>query len=319
MRTASWVVISCLVLSGCASSVQTTSHRPGAVAGTNVASHAPVAGTVAANRALATAEAQRLLSRAVLPPGSVPGPGSAALSGPVMGTEQSSSLIDESRNYQAALPLAQALSWLQKHPPLGLAAGGSSSGTDHGVVSSGGYSYGAPDSDAWTGAQLEIGVVSLGTDRSTIRVDGLDLWLDPTPVRDDQAGPRLRVEIATGCPATDGPAIGVTNAAAQDRDLDAHLLPAAKPNSGLVCVYNQARTLTSHQLLDAAGAQRTAGPWQRLSLSHIDNTVTKCPADIGTVTIYVFGYPTRPDVDLWDFTSGCSSIANGQTFGYLVG
>ncbi len=39
--------------------------------------------------------------------------------------------------------------------------------------------------------------------------------------------------------------------------------------------------------------------------------VTSCPADVGSVSIIVFGYSKPPDIDLWYSDSGCKTLDNG--------
>ena len=37
-----------------------------------------------------------------------------------------------------------------------------------------------------------------------------------------------------------------------------------------------------------------------------------CPMEDGRATVVVFGYPRRPDIDIWGYTSGCRFTDNGH-------
>jgi hypothetical protein len=320
------VVLVCFA-AGCASTGPITgSARPASppVASSAVAVSAPVAVaavstparsqpvTVAANKAAADAEASRLLMLAQVPPGAteiaVP---PAGLSGPIMGTPGTTSLIDHARYWRVAMSFADALAWLKAHPPQTVASGGSMSGTGP-DGQSGGYSYQVPDSPGWTQAQLEIGVASAAAGVSDIRADGIALWFDPVPLQDTASGPRMRVSVAGGCPATDAGAVGVRNSAP---DLATMLLPAASPTGGLICEYaglNGIRFgLIKSTKLDADAAAQLASAVSSSPVSHLDNEEVHCPMDDASAAVLVFSYPGRADVDVWYARNGCRSVSNG--------
>ena len=268
--------------------------------------------TAASNKSAADAEASRLLMLAQVPPGAIEiAVAPAALSGPIMGTPATTSLIDHARYWQVAMSFADALAWVKSHPPNTLASGGSMSGSGP-DGQSGGYSYQVPDSPGWTQAQLEVGVASAAAGISDIRADGVALWLDPVPLQDNAPGPRMRVTVAGGCPATDAGAVGVRNSAP---DLATMLLPLAAPTGGLMCEYaglNGIRFgLIKSTKLDADAAAQLASSVSSSPLSHLDNEEVHCPMDDASVTVLVFSYPGRADVDLWYARNGCQYVSNG--------
>jgi hypothetical protein len=181
---------------------------------------------------------------------------------------------------------------------------------------SGGYSYQVPDSPGWTQAQLEVGVASASAGVSDIRADGVAEWFDPVPFEDNASGPRMRVTVAGRCAATDAGAVGVRNTGT---DLSATLLPAAAPTGGLLCEYaglNGKRFgLIKSTALDANAVARLASGVSSSSLSHLDNAVMHCPMDDASVTVLVFSYAGRADVDVWYARTGCQSVSNGYITG----
>jgi len=327
MRVSGLAVVLACFAAGCASTGPAAGSSPPTsppFASSPVPVSAPVAvsavstpassqpATAAANKAAADAEASRLLALAQVPPGAteiaVP---PAGLSGPVMGTPGTTSLIDHAKYWQVAMSFADALAWVKAHPPNTLASGGSMSGTGP-DGQSGGYSYQVPDSPGWTQAQLEIGVASAAAGVSDIRADGIALWFDPVPLQDNAPGPRMRVTVAGGCPATDAGAVGVRNSAP---DLATMLLPAAAPTGGLMCEYaglNGIRFgLLKSTKLDADAAAQLASSVSSSPLSHLDNEQVHCPMDDASAAVLVFSYPGRADVDVWYTRNGCRSVSNG--------
>jgi hypothetical protein len=196
------------------------------------------------------------------------------------------------------------------HPPAGLSDGGSANGSSP-LFS--GVSYIAPDTDAWTGAQLEVMVAADGVDASDIRADGVVLWLDPVPRRDTAAGNRLAVTASGDCPQSDRGYSGVRNTGA---GLAKALLPAGEPTGGLVCVYdgmNGTRFgLIAQHELDASAATRLASAAVRVPLSHVDNEVVNCPMDDGAAAVLVFSYRNGSDAALWYRRNGCQGLSNGE-------
>jgi hypothetical protein len=195
---------------------------------------------------------------------------------------------------------------------------GSASSSNNGVPTTRGLAW-APEGSAIAGvigAQLQIDVAAADPNSSTWRVDAVDEWLDPAPYRDDAAGPRMRVTVAAGCPNTDKGQVGVKN---DGTDLDAALLPAGTPTAGLISYYNglngTAFELARFVKLDAAEASRLANAVRASELSHLDDTVTSCPMDDGSLALLVLSYHSRPDVDLAYWYTGCPSVANGHISG----
>jgi hypothetical protein len=293
-----FLLVPALALAGCG----------GATGRPIVAAYTPP--TAAGNRTAAEAEARALLALTPLPPGANPTTTRPALlSGPPLGSVLDASLVDQSSFWRVDRPADQTLAWIKAHPPTGLSRTGS------GMLSTPtakvhGLGWGAPDTAAWRSAQLQVGIAADGDSASVIRADGMAVWLDPVPVRDSGAGPRLRVTVAGGCPATDRGYVGVTNP--DQPDLDAALLPGGSPTAGLVCEFTKSPRLTSHRTLDATAAARVAAQARALPLGHSLGGPHSCPADFASVVVLALSYPGRPDVDLWLKPNGCGRVGNGH-------
>ena len=271
-------------------------------------------GSTFANKQMARVEAGRLLRLVVVPPGSVKltsGP-SSLLTGPTMGTPMTTSLIDASAFWKVPLPMNATLSWFTKHPPGGLVQSRSGSTAIHGTTTSSGYAYDAPSSTAWTGASVEIGVAPIGPNTSVLRADGMAMWIDPVPFRDTRPGLRVRVAVASGCPAGDRGVVGVTNTL---RSLERSLVPPGSPTAGLVCEYDglngQPFALKRTTALDRTAAGALSVKARRLPLGHVDGAVTNCPMDDASITLVALLYPGGANVDLWIETTGCTTVSNG--------
>jgi hypothetical protein len=268
----------------------------------------------AGNRAAAWAEASRLLTLAKLPPGAIRlanPPGS--LTSPMMGRPDVASLVDRTVSWQVRLPFAATRAWLSAHPPNGLHQNGNGSSGDAGVTTMTGTSYRGPASPAWQSADLEFAIAPAGPDASTIRVDAVVVWLDPSPVPSGPGTHPVRVTTASGCPATDRGVTGVTNSGAALRN---SLLPPGQPDAGLRCEYDGFNghpwhlVTTTKLTADAAG--QAAESIARLPLSHTDGgLMISCPMDDGSAAILVLAYPGHPDVDLWIKLNGCATVSNG--------
>ena len=198
-------IAACLLAAGCDS-------LPPAVPAAST-----TAPTAAGNRELAEHEAARLLSLTPVPDGavrlgSVPG----SLPGPALGRPGVTSLIDQVRSWRLPLTLAQATAWLHAHAPRGMRDDGSTSGWGPRGVNMIGYGYAGPVSPAWQSAELDVALAPAGSRASVLRADGVVVWLDPVPVPDNEAGPRMRVTVAGSCPARDAGFAGVTNHGATD-------------------------------------------------------------------------------------------------------
>ena len=299
-----------LLGTACGSSrVVVQQHSTSTVAPAEVA-----AASVTANRQRTQAEVERLARLVAVPPGSVKvtSASPSVLTGPVMGTPATTSLIDDHTFWRVPLGMSATLGWFGAHPPGGLTKSGSGSSSSHGVTTMSGYGYGAPSSSAWTDASVEIGVAPMGPSTSLVRADAVAAWIDPVPVRDVQSGPRMRVAVATGCPATDQGFVGVTN---PPPALATSLLPTGTPIGGLGCQYSGSNgrpfELERKTTLDPAAARAFAQQVRRLALGHLDGQVTHCPADLGDVTVVALAYPNGQDVDLWMATTGCEAVSNG--------
>ncbi len=260
-------------------------------------------------------ETERLAALAQLPPGAVATKSvAAALSGPTMGTPGTGSLIDTVHYFTVAMPLGAAVQWITSHRPAGLTQSGSSGGDESPNLSRG-VGFAAPDDDAWTGAQLEIGVFPIDARTTAWRIDGLAEWLDPRPVP-DTTGPteRMNLTVAGGCPTTDENKSDVKATGAGTRSL----LPEQRPTKILICAYYDGNhhpplSLAKRVLLAGDAAARVATAAGKISVQHQNGYLTTCPM---TEPIAAYGiavsYPDRPDAALWYSTQlGCPSISNG--------
>lgn len=152
---------------------------------------------------------------------------------PVRGVPGVRSLAQATRYVTVAGPMSGVLAWLRAHPPARLARDGSATAGDRSGVNARGYRYRGPAGPAWASAELKVSVAPGGAG-SVVRVDGLVVWLDPTPRPDRATGPRLHVAVAAGCPADHRGAVGVRNANAPKT----RLLPTGTPDGGLICQDN---------------------------------------------------------------------------------
>jgi hypothetical protein len=273
----------------------------------------PASATVGHNKTATRLEAQRLLALAPIPTGATPlsGP-QPTLSGPAMGTPATASLIDLHRFWRVAMPLAAVDRYLKAHAPVGLTVSGSSSGASGGV-STEGIAWDEANRSYAQGLQLDVALASDGND-TLVRADGMGEWIDPRPTRDAATGPRMRVTVAGGCPASDRGEVGVGNSRP---GLSTRLLPAAAPLSALICVYGGLNPphvfgLRAHVALKAPDARLLAAQARAVPLGHTDGDTTSCPADDGSFDLVVFHYASGPDVDLGDHATGCGFLANGR-------
>jgi hypothetical protein len=276
--------------------------------------------TVTANRAAAEREAQRLLGLVPIPDGAV------ALTAPPDGLDDvpDRPMVDSfavrSRFWTLQVPYQQAKAWIDAHPPIPLrwTVHGSGSGGPHGSLTTWGTDQST--SSAWQWARATASLVGSDGSTSTMRVDGMAVWLDPTPYPDDVtagAGQRVRVTVASGCPASDRSVGGVTG---DGPDLDTQLLPGPNATAALACRYSglnggdgkPALTLIATHRLDAAAARRLAVAVLALRLAHPVGAVGSCGGNDGSAVLVALTYPGRPDVDLWIATTGCQVIANGH-------
>lgn len=255
----------------------------------------------ATNQQRAEQEARRLAGMVRLPGATPTSLRPPALAYPLLGVPAVRSLAQVTRYVTVAQPTSGVLAWLRAHPPGGLARTG---------VSAQGYGYTGPASPAWQSAELEVSVAPGGAG-SVVRIGGVVAWLDPTPRPDSVSGPRLRVDAATGCPASDRGAVGVRNPDAPTT----RLLPPGTPDGGLICRYNggngAAFALLAATRLDAQQAARLATAVAALPLAHPDGEARSCPFDDGASAVLALSYRQGPDVDLWVRMNGCRVVANG--------
>jgi len=118
--------------------------------------------------------------------------------------------------------------------------------------------------------------------------------------------PKLRVDVAAGCPRT------VTARDVVNTFPGPPLVPAG-PAAGLVCRYYglpHLGQLGRQTRLGATQAGALAGVVRALDLKAPPVT-EMCPLDIGSFAVIGFSYHGRPDVGLWYITSGCESVDNG--------
>lgn len=275
----------------------------------------PARVTPQSNQAATEAEAQRLLSLAVLPPGaSSTSIRPKALYGPSMGTPSDSSLIDKAKYWRVEESADATYRLISASAPKGLKKSGSSTGSGPGGITDQGIDWSEPDRAYATELQLDESVTSDGANAAIIRADGMGIWLDPRPYRDDRAGARMRITVAGGCPKSRGEDVGVTNTGA---DLDQVLLPNAAPTAGLICQFGGLNAkppsgLAGKVTLSAAAARRVADQANRLPLAHTGRGDMSCPMDDGGIDVVALSYAGRPDVDLWYYATGCAFISNGH-------
>jgi hypothetical protein len=272
-------------------------------------------GSADGNREAAEREVQRLLDSAPLPAGATcTSVRPTALQAPTVGLPLDASVLDRFGFWRINEPMAEVWSYLRSHPPAAMAVTATSSSGGPDGMTSEGIAWSEPDHRYATGLQLDVSLAPDAGGRGTIiRADGVGEWLDPRPVREAVAGPRMRLTVAGSCPGSDRSTVGVDN---RGPDLSQRLLPTAQPTAALICEYGGMTTSPSFELgrsvrLGERGARQLAHRVAQLPLTHIDGGVYTCPADDGRVDAVAFGYPGRPDVDLWINVTGCRSLSNG--------
>lgn len=122
--------------------------------------------------------------------------------------------------------------------------------------------------------------------------------------------PKLKVDVAAGCPAKVSGYRDVVNTF-----VGPPLVPA-NPTGGLVCRYvpglasKDAGRLARSTKLNQSHAAALAGLIRKLSVKPPTGPVN-CPADFDSVAVIAFSYSGRADVALWYNASGCQSLDNG--------
>jgi hypothetical protein len=317
-RWASALVVAVLA-SGCGAGPVVPTVQAGVTATSSSAVGA--AATRAGNERAARQEAARLAALASVPPGSVATSQRPPILGSASVRSTATSVVDVARFWQVPLPYPEASAWIAAHPPRGLpAAGDRFSGSGPQGLSAG-YGFSDPaTSPSWEQASLQFAVTPDGAGGSVLRVDALVTWVDPIPLPDSAAGPRLRVRVAGPCPSGDRGVVGVLPAARLDRQL----LPDGEPSGGLVCRYAGSDApgatsplgLSGTARLDRPAAQRLAAAIRAVRLAHVPGEVWHCPADAGSVAIIALAFPGRDDVDLWYTPGGCGGLSNGTILAF---
>ncbi len=127
--------------------------------------------------------------------------------------------------------------------------------------------------------------------------------------------PKLRVDVAVGCPTSIGAYQDVVNT------FPGPPLVAASPSRGLICRYSpRASTSRPGELvrqvrLTRAQAQALSAAVRSLDLkapAGLWTGAAHCPADFGTVALIGFSYATHRDIGLWYEASGCQTLDNGR-------
>ena len=123
--------------------------------------------------------------------------------------------------------------------------------------------------------------------------------------------PKLRVDMASGCPASVAAYQDVVNT------FPGPPLVPANPKMGLICRYGPSTgtpgpaRLERQTRLDQTQAGLLAGAVRQLSLAPPAG-ISHCPADFGLVAVIGFSFPGRPAVGLWYHASGCQTLDNGR-------
>jgi len=125
--------------------------------------------------------------------------------------------------------------------------------------------------------------------------------------------PKLRVNVAAGCPPSDTAVADVVNT------FSGPLLVPANPVKGLICRYGaragsglpHSGLLVGSKVLDHDQATQLDNVIRQLDLAK-PSGVFHCPADVGFAAVIGFSYPGRSDVGLWYQASGCQTLDNGR-------
>ncbi len=123
--------------------------------------------------------------------------------------------------------------------------------------------------------------------------------------------PKLRLDVAAGCPASVAAYQDVVNT------FPGPPMVPASPKSGLICRYGPSTATPRPARLER---QTRLGPGQASLLAatvrQLDLKppagVSSCPADFGVVAVIGFSYAGRPDTGLWYRASGCQTLDNGR-------
>jgi hypothetical protein len=257
----------------------------------------------------ALAEAQRLLPLARVPLQAKPASPSVLKPPPLQHRGDDRLAIRVSALWTIAETPKVAWAWVENHPPQGLQT--MADGYSHlQFAVDGRQTWTEPGTDAFSTATLTI--VAQGPDAgpTTIEVEAEVLWVTSAAQRDATSGPRVRVTLAGGCPASVHRMTDVSNPSA---DLDDRMLPPGMPTGGLICRYAGGGTpLLIGAPLGPAPAQALAAAVSAIRIGTTATYQAGCPVDvIGNAVIFVLSYRDHPDVDLWYAPGGCEWLANG--------
>lgn len=117
--------------------------------------------------------------------------------------------------------------------------------------------------------------------------------------------PKLRVDVASGCPRSDVGYEDVFNTYGGSR-----VVPA-DPDGGIVCRYPLQGPLAQEIRLGSAQANLLAGAIRRVGL-RVPKGSYSCPNGTQSVVVIGLSYPSGPDVGLWFADSGCPTLDNGK-------
>lgn len=135
------------------------------------------------------------------------------------------------------------------------------------------------------------------------------------------ASPKIQVDVAAGCPSSVIGYMDVVNTYSGPR-----LVPP-DPKSGIICRYHPEGgapssdhgQLARQTRLDSTKAGELAKAIRGLSLRPPSPRPVDCPVDIGAFVLIGLSYPSRPDVGLWNKTSGCQTLDNGRLGAWELG
>lgn len=129
------------------------------------------------NRRAAEAEISALLGAVKVPPGAVRlNSAPIAFLGAAPETEGSPDFITLTGWWTVDASYATAVAWVRGHPPGALSIDGGGSSGGPGIPANTSFRFGAPDTDAYTGATLLIELADMDG-RTGIRVDAQGIWL----------------------------------------------------------------------------------------------------------------------------------------------
>jgi hypothetical protein len=155
-----------------------------AVVPASVAGHpsSPAAATTASTHPLAEAELATLLAGVQVPPGSAKvtsAPVAYLAQAPL--TEGSTNLLTLTSWWRIEMPFADALAWMQAHPPGGLPSDSGGQAGGPGVPVNRLLGFSAPSTTAYDGAAVELELVAMSSSETGLRADAEVIWLPPKP------------------------------------------------------------------------------------------------------------------------------------------